>query len=52
LGPKQRLEPLPLLVSQFMSVCIHMQMYTDQTGVCKHALVLDSGAKPASFLMV
>lgn len=38
LGRKQRLEPLPLLVSQFMSVCIHMQMYTDQTGVCKHAL--------------
>jgi hypothetical protein len=44
LGPKQRLEPLPLLVSQFMSVCIHMQMYTDQTGVCKHALVLRTGA--------
>jgi hypothetical protein len=40
LGRKQRLEPLPLLVSQFMSVCIHMQMYTDQTGVCKHALVV------------
>jgi hypothetical protein len=39
LGRKQRLEPLPLLVGQCMSVCMHMQMYTDQTRVCKHALV-------------
>jgi hypothetical protein len=38
LGRKQRLEPLPLLVGQFMSTYMHARVYSDQTRVCKHGL--------------
>jgi hypothetical protein len=46
LGWKQRLESLPLLIGEFFAS--HTGKYTQPYRVCKHALVLDFGAKPSS----